>query len=87
MSLPLVIAGLVACELLFVLVALGLARSAARADARARREIEDWYEQSQPPHPLAAVKPDRSATPYPGVRERPASSGARAAGARPRPQR
>ena len=87
MSLPLVIAGLVVCELLFVLVALGLARSASRADARAQREIQDWYEQSLPQHPLVAVKPGRPATPYPGVRERPGSSGARAAGARPRQQR
>jgi hypothetical protein len=87
MSLPLVIAGLVVCELLFVLVALALARSAARADARARREVENWYEQSQPSHPLVAVKSERFARPYSGVRERPGSSGARAAGARPRPPR
>jgi hypothetical protein len=84
MSLPLVIGGIVVCELLFVFVALGLARSASRADARAQREIRDWYEQSEPP---VAVKPGRFATPYPGVRERPGPSGARAAGARPRPQR
>jgi hypothetical protein len=87
MSLPLVIAGLIVCELLFVLVALGLARSASRAEARAQREIQNWYDHSQPSHPLVAAKSGRAATPYPGVRERPGSSGARAAGARPRQQR
>ena len=87
MSLPLVIAGLVVCELLLVLVALGLARSAARADARTQREVEDWFEHSRQPHPLVTVQPGRFARPYPELRERPGPTGARAASARPRAQR
>jgi len=88
MSLWLLIAGaVVVCELLVVAVVLSLAKSSARADARAQREIEAWAKRPPDSHPFAVVKPGRDATPYPGVRERPGPAGARAAGARARPQR
>ena len=89
MSLTWVIAGLVIIDLFVVMLVLGLARSAARADARALREIEAWYEDHPRPRPYAVtpVEPARKLTPYPGVRERPGPSGARAASARSRPQR
>ena len=87
MSLPLLIAGAIVCELLVVAVVLSLARSSARADARAMRELEAWSERPPEPHPFAVVKGGRDATPYPAVRERPGPSRARAAGARARPQR
>jgi hypothetical protein len=89
MSLTMVIAGLVVIDLFVVMIALGLARSSARADARALREIEAFYEQHPRPRPYSVTpeRPSRTLTPYPGKRERPARSGARAASARSRPQR
>jgi hypothetical protein len=89
MSLTTLIAGLVVIDLFVVVIVLGLARSSARADARAVREIEDWYEHHPRPRPQAVTppQPGRPVTPYPGRRERPDPSGARAASARSRPQR
>ena len=78
MTLALLIAAFFVCDLLVVLCVLGMARCGARADARAQREAVAWVRDR------AA---GREATQYPGMRERPGPSGARAAGARPRLQR
>lgn len=87
MSLPLLIAVAIVFELLVVVVVLGLAKSSARADARALRELEAWSKRPPGPRPLTGGEPGRDATPYPGLRERPGPAGARAAGARARTQR
>ena len=87
MSLTLLITAFLVLDLLVVLVVLSLARCSARADARAEREIEAWARETAGSRRRADGAPGPRVTPYPEVRERPDSSGARAAGARPRPQR
>ena len=79
MSLTLLIAALFIADLLVVAIVLALATVASRADERAEREIAEWRERRAAEASASAADP----TPYPDVRERPGSTGARAAGARP----
>jgi hypothetical protein len=83
----LIVALIVVGDLLVVVVVLGLATAASRADRRAQREMETWSEHAPGPGGRRVRAPDTDATPYPDQGERPGQSGSRAAGARPGTQR